>query len=192
MMLGILALLAVCIVLILGVLVGRSSEPFELEKEVAPGVKPFVPSEEMGILGTRRLQMQEILKQEGEAVPLEVWINSPEVEIAIEEGMNLLAEGQPELAVEIFLKALATDPDNPDLLLALGDAYQALQRYQEGLEAYLKAEEALPEDVSVLLRLGEVWQQLQEPDRALEVYRRVLIINPEDAQAADAIDLLEQ
>jgi tetratricopeptide (TPR) repeat protein len=188
---GILALIAVCIVLILGVLVGRRSEPFELEKEVAPGVKPFVPSEEMGILGTRRLQMQEILKQEGEAVPLEDWTNSPEVEIALEEGMNLLAEGQPELAVEKLLKALAADPDNPDLLLALGDTYQALQRYQESLKAYIHAEAVLPEDVSVLLRLGEVWQLLQEPDRALEVYRRVLNINPEDAQAADAIDLLE-
>jgi tetratricopeptide (TPR) repeat protein len=76
-------------------------------------------------------------------------------------------------------------------LLALGDTYQALQRYQESLKAYIHAEAVLPEDVSVLLRLGEVWQLLQEPDRALEVYRRVLNINPEDAQAADAIDLLE-
>lgn len=60
-MLKILIFAGVVVVLLAAFAVGRKIKPGELEEEVAPGVKPFVPSEDVAIFGVRRLSPEDYL-----------------------------------------------------------------------------------------------------------------------------------
>ncbi len=189
-MTGIFAVLAVAAVLAMAALVGRKSEPYELRQDAAPEIKPFIPSEEVGIFGTRRVVVEDILAGGGTGVSLDQMQNSPRVEQALEEGAELVLKGHPDRAAEILADALILDPDNPDLLLALGDTYQIMGLFQESLEYFVRADAVVPGDVSVLLRLGQLLERLEERERTLAVYQQILAINPDDAEAADAVGRL--
>jgi len=179
------------LIIIAALALGRRIEPFGLEKEIAPGVKPHVPSEEVGIFGARQVKVEEILAQGSTGFPLEEETVNPEVEKALEEGAELMEEGETDQAVDTLLMALVDEPENPDLLLALGDAYRELELYGQALDTYEKAGDILPGDVTVLMRLAETFEILDEKVQAMEIYQEIMHINSEIAEASDSVERLE-
>ncbi|HWJ03440.1 MAG TPA: tetratricopeptide repeat protein [Verrucomicrobiae bacterium] len=175
-------------VLALAFFVGKRIIPNYEEHVEVHGIKPHVPSEEVGIFGTRHVDVAEILA-EHQGEPLEEEHN-PGVEQALAYGAELWEEGEREQAVETLLLALIDEQDNPDLLLALGDAYLELELKDQALEAFERALEVLPEDISVLTRLAETAEEMGDTGYALELYQRVITINPEVADAAAAVERL--
>ncbi len=190
-MFALFVLAAVGVIIAAALILGRQIKPHELEQEIAPGVKPFIPSEEMGVFGTRRVRLDEFLAPESPGFSLEADENDPAVEQALEAGNELLYEGEKERAVETLLAALADEPDNPDLLLAIGDAYREMNLYEQALDSFQKARDVLPGDVSVLERLAETSEILGLEAQALEAYREIVQINPEIAGAGEAVERLE-
>ncbi len=184
-------LAAVGVIIAAALILGSKIKPNELEQEIAPGVKPFVPSEEMGIFGTSRVRLDEFLEPGNPGFSLQEDENDPAVEKALEAGSELLDEGEEDRAVETLLAALADEPDNPDLLLALGDVYREMGFHEQARESFQKARDVLPGDVSVLERLAETYEILGLEAQALGAYQEIVQINPEIAGAAEAVERLE-
>ena len=180
----------VVLVLVCALVVGRKIVPFELEQQVVPGVKPYVPSEEVGIFGTKQVRFDELLAQGAEGtVPIQEEINL-EVEKALKLAEDLWHEGAKEQTVEALQQALIVEKDNPDLLLALGDAYLNLGQTDKALQAFDRANRVLPGDVTVLVRMAEVLESVGNAAFALDLYNEILGINPEIAEATDAVHRL--
>ncbi|MDA8443169.1 MAG: hypothetical protein M0Z55_12490 [Peptococcaceae bacterium] len=141
----ILALLVVAVIIGAAVLLGRSIKPNELENEVAPGVKPFVPSEQMAIFGTRFVKVEDILRQENpNAVPLEA-VPNPEADRELAQGDAYSAAGQLEAAQRNYQKAVELLPGDVTALLRLADTEARIGQVKTALAHYLQVLQINPE-----------------------------------------------
>jgi tetratricopeptide (TPR) repeat protein len=69
--------------------------------------------------------------------------------------------------IEAVKAALFDDPENPQLLAALGDSYFEAQRFQEAIPVYEKAIKANANDVDTLNDLALAYFYTGNPDSAL-------------------------
>ena len=69
--------------------------------------------------------------------------------------------------IEAVKAALFDDPENPQLLAALGDSYFEAQRFQEAIPVYEKAVKANAKDVDTLNDLALAYFYTGNPDAAL-------------------------
>jgi tetratricopeptide (TPR) repeat protein len=86
------------------------------------------------------------------------------------------------LAVDTLRQTIA---EHPGFLLArgyLGDAYNALGRYQEGLEVYQAYLDAIPDQPFVMSRIGYSLARLGRFDEAIDWNERALKITPGDSE----------
>lgn len=87
-------------------------------------------------------------------------------------------EGNAELAIEWYQQALNQKPNDPDLLLSLGDAYRKVETGGgQALSNYKKAAELSIDNSLALSRIGKLWYDARNYELALE--------NWEKAQSAD-------
>lgn len=78
---------------------------------------------------------------------------------------------------------LARTPDDPRLMVALGNLYFDAGRWTEARLWYERALQIEGGDVNVLTDLAVVYRNLQQPERALEILDRVLAVDPAHWQA---------
>jgi len=191
-MLKLLIFAGVVAVLLAAFVVGRKIKPGELEEEVYPGVKPFIPSEEIAIFGTRKLSPDDYLIPGLPVVPLAEEERDPVIERALEEAGKSLRTGEGEQALIALQQALGQRPGNPDLLQALGDIYRRLNQNEEALACYRRAQAVRPDDIELLLSQAQTQEALDLRLQALLTYRGVLKVNPEIAEAFEAVERLEK
>ena len=79
--------------------------------------------------------------------------------------------------------ALAQAPDDPRLMVALGNLYFDAGRWTESRLWYERAIEAGGRDANVLTDLAVVYRNLQQPERSLELLNEALEASPEHWQA---------
>jgi tetratricopeptide (TPR) repeat protein len=70
-------------------------------------------------------------------------------------------------------------PRDAGLLIALGKAYVAAGRLQEGLAAFQDASTLDPKQVPALLGQGQLWLRLGRPAKAVEAYTRAARLMPD-------------
>ncbi len=75
------------------------------------------------------------------------------------QGMDFLAEGKMEEALEGFKKALEQDPNYAEALHALAMAYANIDRLDEAIEVGKKLIQASPEDELAHTSLGIFYQR---------------------------------
>jgi CHAT domain-containing protein/tetratricopeptide (TPR) repeat protein len=102
------------------------------------------------------------------------------VETWLQQGHDQLDRGQYEVALETFQQAAALEPQNPQVLYALGLAYYRLERYQEVIAPLNQALQIQPSYTLALARRGMAYQELNQKEQARADFERAIQIQPQD------------
>ena len=94
----------------------------------------------------------------------------------------LEAQGKRE-ALDEYKAAIAADPSEPNLYVALADFYLSSSLYQDALAACQQALEINPDSSGAKVRIGRIYVQLREPDKAIPYLEQVLKLHPTQATA---------
>ncbi len=87
---------------------------------------------------------------------------------------------QEPLELETIRGELAHRPDDPDLLLALGDALLREDRARDAAAAFERAAEQRPDDWSVAFALGTALRRAGDRADALRWWHRALELDPQN------------
>ena len=90
---------------------------------------------------------------------------------------TLAAQNRMNDAIKEMDKAIASEPDRNDLILARANFYVRAQRYDEAIAAFKKMLEKDPNSADLLYRLGETYARKGDINLAAETFRK-------DVQAA--------
>jgi golgin subfamily B member 1 len=104
--------------------------------------------------------------------------------------------GQPERAIDVYQRALESDPDDVEALDRLIGLLQRLRRWESLLAAYVRKADIVDDAMqkkALYVEVGAVYErELGQTDKAIETYQRVLELDPEDAIAIGRLDALYQ
>jgi serine/threonine protein kinase/Flp pilus assembly protein TadD len=89
---------------------------------------------------------------------------------------------QPEAALSPCERGISAQPNSPEGLKNLGDAFYSLERYEAARVSYENATQKQSDYAPAWKGLGQTFYQLKRYDQALEAYDTALKIAPKDAQ----------
>ena len=84
-------------------------------------------------------------------------------------------------AMRAIMDKLRADPENPQVMMEVGNAFMMMQAWDKALEMFNMAEKKLPKDASVQRGLGMVHFERKEFDLAKKAFDKVLAAEPKDA-----------
>ncbi len=99
---------------------------------------------------------------------------------AVEEGMELLNDGEADRAIDELVRVVREDPGNEYGYYFLGHAYFEKEAYQEALKSYVEALTLAPDYVGAMLGAGQALRMLGEYDKAIRMGQRVLQTREDD------------
>ncbi|MDX6380981.1 MAG: hypothetical protein QOI57_2005 [Rubrobacteraceae bacterium] len=102
-----------------------------------------------------------------------------EFEELLEQGETLAGEGLLEEALLRFEQALALDPDNPEVIEAIGRALLGLDRAEEAEASFLDALELDPDWVAPRMGLAALAMRNDEPFKVVHHLERATASDPE-------------
>lgn len=105
----------------------------------------------------------------------------------LEKGIEAAQSGNMQLASEMFQAALATDPDNPDILHFAGLAQHHTGHSEEAIALIRRATEIAPGFTDAHSNLGNILKHLNRDDEALASYRTAIEHNPDHAPSLNNI-----
>jgi tetratricopeptide (TPR) repeat protein len=82
------------------------------------------------------------------------------------------AAAAPGAPLEELQRAVERDPENPQLLTALGNAWYDADDWNRAIDAYEKARRKAPEDPNLLSDLGAAYRNRGEFHRAVPLFER--------------------
>ncbi len=91
------------------------------------------------------------------------------------------ATGADEFAIQTYTQAVALDPNNPNLRIALGGVYYALGRYDEAIDAFKLAVLSKPDLANAHYNLAVAYREKKELDRAIAEMNAVLTLVAKDS-----------
>jgi tetratricopeptide (TPR) repeat protein len=102
-----------------------------------------------------------------------------EIEAYTRLARLLNREERPQETLAVVRRALAVDPDYPDLYNVLGVCYLGLERYDEAIAAHQRYVQLAPEEPNAHDSLGMSYQQSGSYGQALAEYNAALAEDPE-------------
>ncbi|MFA5514907.1 MAG: tetratricopeptide repeat protein [Desulfuromonadales bacterium] len=97
----------------------------------------------------------------------------------VQLGHTYFDSQQAAKAVEAYDKALALDPNDPDVLTDQGVMYRQLGWFDRAVDNFEKANRINPSHMQSLFNLGVVYRyDLNDYPRAIEAWERFLQLNP--------------
>ena len=109
------------------------------------------------------------------------------VQAWIQLGNDYFDLHRPQEAVDAYGKALALEPNNPDVLTDQGVMYRELKQFDKALANFKKASQVKPDHVQSLFNIGVVYESdLKDSAKALQAWEKVVQVAPASPQAADA------
>ncbi len=96
-------------------------------------------------------------------------------------GLLELQDGHPDAAIVLVEQAIAADANDPRYLFVLGQARQALRRWDTALEAYEAALKIRPDFLDAWNNLGICRQRRGQFPQAVAAYRQVLALESQNA-----------
>ena len=98
---------------------------------------------------------------------------------------------QAQKSVDAYGKALAIQPNDPNVLTDQGVMYRELRKFDQAVANFQKASKLDPTHVQSLFNLGVVYSSdLNKPDEAAKVWNRVITLAPNSEQAGQARQML--
>lgn len=110
-----------------------------------------------------------------------------EVLAQIYRSIMPFAQGADQFAVQTYTEAIALDPTNPNLRIALGGTYYALGRYDDAIDSFKLAVLAKNDLANAHYNLAIGYQQKKDYDNAISEMNNVLALvdkNSQDYQLA--------
>ena len=102
-------------------------------------------------------------------------------------GHDYFDTHQPQKSVDAYAKALALDPNNPDVLTDQGIMYRELKAYDKAIANFEKSAKLNPKHTQSLFNLGVVYaHDLKQNEKAIKAWNRVIQVDPTSQQAAQA------
>lgn len=102
---------------------------------------------------------------------------------AAQVGAELLADDQPERAVQVLEQLVSEQPRNEHAYFFLGAAHFELHAHAKALAAYVRALELVPSYVGAMLSAGHCLRLLGRYDQAIRMGHEVLARRKEDSDA---------
>jgi TolB-like protein/Tfp pilus assembly protein PilF len=106
-------------------------------------------------------------------------LNPVDSEARYSYGLALQANGRPESALPLLLKAREQDPYSTRVLFALGRTYQALEMFDESVRSFVRLQEIDPDSILGYAPLSGVYMQLGQLDRATYWMNKAVRIDPD-------------
>lgn len=113
------------------------------------------------------------------------------VEVLYYKGFALDTLGEYDAAIANYDEALKLRPEDPTILLALGQAYLDAGRYDDAADAFGRALAGLPEDSRALTGLAYLDLNSGDTEGARDKLGRALAADPGNALAMSYLGLLE-
>lgn len=102
---------------------------------------------------------------------------------AVEEGLELLQEGEVEAALTELTRVAEADADNEYVFFFLGNAYFENEDFARALKCYVRALEIVPQYAGAMIGAGQTLRMLGDHTRALRMGKQVLRLRPDDPDA---------
>lgn len=164
-----LVVIALVVGLLVGILVSKSGRPREAGQATAPAA-PAVNIQEK-----QRVLEELVAREPGNR---NAWVQL---------GHLYFDSSLPAKAIDAYDKALAIDPNDPDVLTDQGVMFRELGWYDRAIDNFTKANKIKPDHPQSLFNLGVVYRyDLNDFPRATEVWKRFLAISP-NSPGADKI-----
>jgi cytochrome c-type biogenesis protein CcmH/NrfG len=113
--------------------------------------------------------------------------NPKDVQAWIALGNDYFDTNQAQRAVDAYAKALALQPNNPDVLTDQGVMYRKLQAFDKAVANFQRANQVDPRHVQSIYNLGVVYAfDLKDQAKAIAAWNRVIEVAPQSPQAAQA------
>ncbi|MDD5173771.1 MAG: tetratricopeptide repeat protein [Candidatus Omnitrophota bacterium] len=94
-------------------------------------------------------------------------------------------------AVELFIKAVAANPEMIEMRDNLAVTSLKANDYNRAMSEYEKIIERNPDNVNALYNLGVIYMSKGEYRKANKLWERALALNPEDADAKKALEAIK-
>lgn len=94
----------------------------------------------------------------------------------IYQAIMPLAQGADNFTIQTYSQAVALDPINPSLRIALGGIYYALGRYDEAIDAFKLATLAKPDLANAHYNLSAAYREKGDIDKAISEMKIVLTL----------------
>jgi tetratricopeptide (TPR) repeat protein len=105
-------------------------------------------------------------------------------------GILAAREGNTDLAIEHFERAVQIDPDHSVALQNLGNAYRQKKDWPQAKRALEKALSLNPDDAEANYNLGMVYAQTNDTNRAYEYLKKALLARPAYPEALNNLGIL--
>jgi len=137
-----------------------------------------------------RLALSRILSREGkssEAIKVlrEGSQNSQMLQLELAE--KVAKSGDYYTAASEYQKVLNEDPNNPDAIIGLADAYSSIRQYKQAVELYKKYLTSHPEHFHVQYNYASALANMGKEDDAIIEYQRAIELNPNYADSYYAL-----
>lgn len=123
--------------------------------------------------------------EEGTAIPMQPTdsVNTNDPSSLIRAGTTLLEEGKIGAAIALYTRAMALDPEDPDVHFNLAMCYVKQSRGDEAEREYLKAVELDPQYVEAHNNLGTLYMARKDYAKANQHLTAALKIMPDYGKA---------
>lgn len=114
---------------------------------------------------------------------------SEEVKQFFNQGLDFAGKNQFPEAIDAFQKALAKDPEQPNIWANLGDAQSKTNQIDKAIESFQKAIALKPDDPGLHQNLGVIYGKAGKTTEATEEFKKAAEMNPAGAGAVNYFNL---
>lgn len=111
-------------------------------------------------------------------------------QLAYDDGMEYINEGDTENAIQKFSKAVEIDPNFAFAWDNLGISYRKNKQYEQAIAAYLKSLEIYPEGRLPLLNIAITYNLNQQYTEAVTYYEKFIDIYSDDPEGYYGLGLI--
>lgn len=120
---------------------------------------------------------RELARERGETeIPVQL---EPDFFVYFELGVKFQKQGQYELAIEQYKKAIQLEYNYAKTHNNLASVYFLMGKYEKAVNEYLESIEIKPDYVEAYYNLGMVYEAMQRFDKAIEYYKTVHSLKPD-------------
>lgn len=98
------------------------------------------------------------------------------------EGIQNYEDGQYDLAIDNFKKAIELDDSNFECFFNIGAAYMEIEDYEQAIESFKKAVEIKSNDIDLYKNMGLAFYTIHDYENALKAYKKTIWLNSRDAE----------